>query len=62
MQMQCVLLQMVVICTQCLLSVPPCEPSHLTSDQGKVRLQGKPKYPVSAQGFKALPLQATHTP
>lgn len=61
-QIQCVLLQMVVICTQCLLSFLPCEPSPLTSDQEEVRLQGKPKYPVSKHEGWALPFQATHTP
>lgn len=34
MQIQCIWLQMVAICTQCLLSVLPCEPSPLTSDKG----------------------------
>lgn len=34
MQIQCIWLQMVAICTQCLLSLLPCEPSPLTSDKG----------------------------
>lgn len=63
-QTQCELLQMVVICTQCLLSIPPCEPSPLTSDQGKVKLWGKPKYPVCThEGWIVRPfLFRPHTP
>lgn len=64
MQIQCVLLQMVVICTQCLLSFLPCEHhlSPLTKESktaGETQISCEHTLGVDCQ---ALPFQATHTP